>query len=86
MTFTQRGAFFTDVENTMEGSEDGELGQVQAQALLSARANYRIPRTAVTLFALGTNLTDRLHISDRQDGIKPILPRTVLVGASARLD
>ncbi len=86
MTFAHRGAFFTDVDNTVQGSEEGELGQVQAQALFSARANYRIPRTAITLFASGTNLTDRLYISDRQDGIKPILPRTVLVGVSARLD
>jgi Fe(3+) dicitrate transport protein len=83
-TYTFRGEFFTDEENTLFDQE-GEDGLVPSVWLLSARGNYRIPGTGTTLFVAGDNLTDELYISDREDGVKPGQGRTFWGGAKIKL-
>ena len=48
--------------------------------LLSARVNYKIPNTNLTLFASGQNLTDEFYMADRSDGAKPGQGRTLWGG------
>ncbi len=59
------------------GDPEGEDGEVPDVWLLSARGNFKIPNTNTTLFVHGENLTDKLYITDREDGIKPGQGRTV---------
>lgn len=79
VSYTYIGDFFVDTFNTVEG-EDSSLGLVDDVWLLSARINYEIPNTNLTLFAHGSNLTDELYIADRADGAKPGQARTLWGG------
>jgi Fe(3+) dicitrate transport protein len=63
-----------------EVEEAGEDGQVPSVWLLSARFNMDIGDTGASVFVAGDNLLDDLYISDREDGIKPGLGRTVWTG------
>jgi Fe(3+) dicitrate transport protein len=54
--------------------------------LLNARANYTVPQNLMpkadmVLFVSGENLTDELYITDREDGVKPGLGRSLMAGA-----
>ncbi|MFN0219976.1 MAG: TonB-dependent receptor family protein [Hyphomicrobium sp.] len=94
VTWTYRGAFFTDEGNTGFGfggeveceggeceiEEAGEDGEVPSVWLLSARFNMDIGNTGASVFVSGDNLLDELYISDREDGIKPGLGRTIWTG------
>ena len=99
MTWTYRGAFFTDEANTPFGmggeleceeedpgeyeceiEEAGEDGEVPSIWLLSARFNMDIGNTGASVFIAGDNLLDKLYISDREDGMKPGLGRTIWAG------
>jgi Fe(3+) dicitrate transport protein len=81
VSWTYRGAFYTDVFNTPFGGDpEGEAGEVPGVWLLAARANYTIPNTNAVLFISGENLTNELYITDREDGIKPGLGRTIMLG------
>lgn len=81
VSWTYRGAFFTDETNTAYGGdEEGEDGEVPDVWLLSARANYRIPNTGASVFIAGENLLDELYIGDREDGIKAGQGRTLWTG------
>jgi Fe(3+) dicitrate transport protein len=81
VTWTYRGEFFTDVQNTAFGGDpDGINGEVPDVWLLSARANYTLPDTATTVFVSGTNLEDKFYITDRSDGMKPGQGRTLWTG------
>lgn len=85
MSWTYRGAMFTDEDNTAYGADPtGADGKVPGVWLLSARANYKIPNTGATLFVSGQNLTDKLYITDREDGVKPGQGRTVLGGMKVK--
>jgi Fe(3+) dicitrate transport protein len=87
VSWTYRGEFFVDVENTLVDPEgEGEIGLVDDVWLVSARANYTIPGTNATLFVTGFNLEDKLYITDRADGIKPGQGRTVMGGLKVRFD
>lgn len=87
VSYTYRGAFYTDAENTpYGGDEEGEDGEVPSVWLLSARANYTLPGTTTKVFVAGDNLTDELYITDREDGIKAGQGRTVWGGVKVRLD
>ena len=79
VSYQYLGDFFVDTFNTQVG-EDSGLGLVDDVWLLSARVNYTIPNTNLTLFASGTNLTDELYIADRADGAKPGQARTLWGG------
>lgn len=87
VSFIYRGDFFTDVENTpFAGDPSGETGLVPSVWLLNARANYTVPQSLMpnadmVFFISGENLTDELYITDREDGIKPGLGRSLMAGA-----
>lgn len=84
-TYSYRGFFFTDEENTPYGGDpEGEDGGVPDVWLLSARASFKIPNTKATVFVHGENLTDELYISDREDGIKPGQGRSVWGGMNIK--
>jgi Fe(3+) dicitrate transport protein len=81
VSWTYRGEFFTDTLNTPFGGDDeGETGLVPDVWLLSARANYTIPDSNMTLFVAGQNLLDEFYIADRADGMKPGIGRTLWAG------
>ena len=84
-TVSHLGSFYSDIENTRELTADGEAGKVPSRTLFSARASYKLPTTTdATLWVQGRNLSDKLYISDVQDGIRPGAPRTVVAGATVR--
>jgi Fe(3+) dicitrate transport protein len=81
VSWIYRGAFYTDVFNTPYGGDpEGEAGEVPGVWLLAARANYTIPNTNAVIFISGQNLTDEVYITDREDGIKPGIGRTIMLG------
>ena len=81
VTWTYRGSFFTDEFNTPYGGDpEGEVGEVPCIWLLSARFNLDIGNTGASMFVAGTNLLDELYITDREDGLKPGLGRTIWTG------
>jgi Fe(3+) dicitrate transport protein len=89
VSFVYRGEFYTDEENTpFAGDPSGEDGLVPSVWLLNARANYTIPTdvfgSEMVVFVSGENLTDKLYITDREDGIKPGLGRSVMAGARVK--
>jgi Fe(3+) dicitrate transport protein len=63
-----------------EFEEAGEDGEVPEVWLLSARFNMDIGDTGASIFVAGDNLLDKLYISDREDGMKPGIGRTVWTG------
>jgi Fe(3+) dicitrate transport protein len=63
-----------------EIEEAGESGGVASVWLLSARFNLDIGNTGASVFLAGDNLLDELYITDREDGMKPGLGRTVWAG------
>ena len=82
ISFIYRGAFYTDAFNTPFGGDpEGETGEVPSVWLLAARANYTIPNTNAVIFIAGENLTDEVYITDREDGVKPGIGRTIMAGA-----
>lgn len=63
-----------------EFEEAGEDGAVPSIWLLSARFNLDIGDTGASVFVAGTNLLDEFYITDREDGMKPGLGRTIWTG------
>jgi Fe(3+) dicitrate transport protein len=63
-----------------EVEEAGEDGQVPEVWLLSARFNMDIGDTGASVFVAGDNLLDKLYITDREDGMKPGIGRTIWTG------
>ncbi len=87
VTWTYVGEFFTDTLNTPYGGDDeGETGLVPDVWLLSARANYTIPDSNMTLFVAGQNLLDEFYIADRADGMKPGIGRTLWAGFKLKVE
>lgn len=90
VSWVYRGEFFTDEQNTpFKGDPEGENGLVPSVWLLNARANYTVPQSLMpnadlVLYVSGQNLTDELYITDREDGVKPGLGRSVMAGARMR--
>ena len=85
ISMVYRGGFFTDEQNTPYGGDpSGEDGFVPSVWLLNARANYTIPNTDAVIYISGENLTDKLYITDREDGIKPGIGRTIMTGAKIK--
>jgi Fe(3+) dicitrate transport protein len=87
VSWVYRGGFFTDEQNTPYGGDfSGENGFVPSVWLLNARANYTVPQNLLpnadlAFYVSGQNLTDELYITDREDGVKPGLGRTLMAGA-----
>ncbi|HRN89175.1 MAG TPA: TonB-dependent receptor [Hyphomicrobium sp.] len=101
ITGTYIGEFFTDARNTHAWTcVDSDFGhpvpcapagggvvtKVDGQWLLSARADYQVPNTGVTLFVSGQNLTDEFYIADTSDGAKPGVGRTLWAGFTWKFD
>lgn len=84
VTWTHRGAYYTDALNT-GFSDDADEGEVDSVWLLSARTNFNVT-DQLTLWASGQNLTDEFYVSDRNDGAKPGLGRTVMGGFTLKFD
>ncbi|MCC7250823.1 TonB-dependent receptor [Hyphomicrobium sp.] len=63
-----------------EIEEAGETGGVPDVWLLSARFNMDIGDTGASVWVAGDNLLDKLYITDREDGMKPGIGRTVWAG------
>lgn len=81
VTYTYRGSFYTDEDNSPYGSDpEGENGEVPEIWLLSARFNLDLGNSGASLFVAGDNLTDEFYITDREDGLKPGLGRTIWTG------
>ncbi|MEQ8824281.1 MAG: TonB-dependent receptor [Filomicrobium sp.] len=84
-SYTYRGNFFTDeFETPFGGDGEGEAGEVPDVWLLSARASLQIADTDTYLWVSGTNLTDELYITDREDGLKPGQARTFWTGVKMK--
>ncbi|MDQ8697674.1 TonB-dependent receptor [Hyphomicrobium sp. LHD-15] len=81
VTWTHRGAYHTDADNTPYA----EGGLVPDVWLLSARSNLKVTEQ-LSLFVAGQNLTDEFYISDRSDGMKPGQGRTVMGGFTLKFD
>lgn len=83
-TVSHYGAFYSDIDNTRQ--IDADAGRVPSRTLLSARAGYRTALQGVdtTFWVQGRNLTDKLYISDVQDGLRPGAGRTAMAGFTAR--
>jgi Fe(3+) dicitrate transport protein len=67
-------------EYECEADEAGEDGQVPSVWILSARFNLDLGNTGASVFVAGDNLLNEFYISDREDGIKPGMARTVWTG------
>lgn len=94
VTWAYRGGFFTDEGNTGYGAggeaeceddgceleEVGEDGFVPSVWLLSARFNLALGDSGASIFVAGDNLLDEFYITDREDGMKPGLGRTIWAG------
>jgi Fe(3+) dicitrate transport protein len=63
-----------------EIEEAGEDGEVPSVWLLSARFNLDLGNTGASVFVAGDNLLNEFYISDREDGMKPGMARTVWTG------
>ncbi len=80
------GAYEADCDDAGGGvyeceiEEAGEDGQVPDIWLLSARFNMDIGNTGASIFVAGDNLLDEFYISDREDGLKPGMGRTIWTG------
>ena len=60
-------------------------GKVDSVWLLSARANFKVT-DQLSLFVSGSNLTDKLYVSDLSDGAKPGQGRTIMGGFTLKFD
>jgi Fe(3+) dicitrate transport protein len=72
---------FSDDLNTVASSEDGQQGVIPAYTVFNAAASYALEPTGVTLYVTVKNLTDRVYITDRQEGIVVGAPRLMVAGA-----
>jgi Fe(3+) dicitrate transport protein len=63
-----------------EIEEAGEDGQVPSVWILSARFNLDLGNTGASVFVAGDNLLNEFYISDREDGMKPGMARTIWTG------
>ena len=63
------GSQFADDENTIAPSEDGQEGVLPALTVAHAFASYAIPATRLQLRASVRNVSDRVYITQRNEGI-----------------
>ena len=58
----------------------GVLGLTFVLLLLASRIHRLIGDTGASMYVAGNNLTDELYITDREDGLKPGMGRTIWTG------
>lgn len=85
VSWTYRGGFFTDALNLPVNPLDVEEGRVKGVWLLSARASYKVTKD-LTAWVSGQNLTDKFYITDRSDGAKLGIGRTVMAGMTLKFN
>lgn len=78
LTASHFGHFYADRANTRTLGED--VGRVPARTLFSGRVRHDPPGTPVSFYLQGRNLTDKLFVTDVQDGLRPGPGRTVVGG------
>ncbi|QZO01636.1 TonB-dependent receptor family protein [Chenggangzhangella methanolivorans] len=83
VSWTYRGGFYTALNLPMNPL-DVEEGRINGVWLLSARASYKVTKD-LTAWVTGQNLTDKFYISDRSDGAKLGVGRTVMAGMTLKL-
>ena len=71
---------YTDGLNSKTPLPDGQSGEIDAQTIFNASANYRLKPQGMTLFLSAANLTDRTYIVSRVNGIHVNRPRQVIAG------
>ncbi|PPD31916.1 MAG: TonB-dependent receptor [Methylomonas sp.] len=64
------GQQFSDTENTLAETADGQRGIIAGYTLFNASANYKVNKN-VNIFMNGYNLSDKKFIASRIDGIQP---------------
>ena len=85
VTWTYRGGFYTDALNLPMNPLDVEEGKVNGVWLLSARASYKVTKD-LTAWVSGQNLADKFYITDRSDGAKLGIGRTVMAGMTLKFN
>lgn len=85
VTWTYRGGFYTDALNLPMNPLDVEEGRVNGVWLLSARASYKVTKD-LTAWVSGQNLADKFYITDRSDGAKLGIGRTVMAGMTLKFN
>lgn len=85
LSWTYRGGYYTDALNLPMNPLDVEEGKVKGVWLLSARASYKVTKE-LTAWISGQNLADKFYISDRSDGAKLGIGRTVMAGMTLKFD
>jgi len=85
LSWTYRGAYYTDALNLPMNPLDVEEGKVEGVWLLSARASYKVSKD-LTAWVSGQNLTDEFYVTDRSDGAKPGVGRTVMAGFTLKFN
>jgi Fe(3+) dicitrate transport protein len=71
---------FADDRNTVPPSPDGGIGVIPRFTTMQASLNVPIRSTGFALFVSAANLTDRIYIAGRVDGIQPGRPRQFFGG------
>jgi Fe(3+) dicitrate transport protein len=71
---------FADDRNTVPPSPDGAIGVIPRFATMQTSLNVPIGSTGFALFASAANLTDRIYIASRVDGVQPGRPRQIFGG------
>jgi Fe(3+) dicitrate transport protein len=74
------GEQFGDDLNTRVPSPDGQRGVLHAYTLLGLNVSHGVNGKNASLFASIENLTGRIHITQRQEGIMTGLPRRFMAG------
>lgn len=85
VSLTHRGGYFTDALNLPMNPLDVSEGKVEGVWLLSARASYKVTKE-LTAWVSGQNLTDKFYVTDRSDGAKPGIGRTVMAGLTLKFN
>jgi Fe(3+) dicitrate transport protein len=71
---------YADDRNTIVPSPDGSTGLIPQFTTMQASLNVPIGATGLALFVSAANLTDRIFMASRVDGIQPGRPRQVFGG------
>lgn len=85
LSWTYRGGYYTDALNLPMNPLDVSEGKVEGVWLLSARASYKVTKE-LTAWVSGQNLTNKFYVSDRSDGAKPGVGRTVMAGLTLKFN
>lgn len=79
-TLNHIGPQFADSLNRIAPTADGQNGRIPAVTILNAALNVPVRKKGPVLFVSGSNLTDRVYIASRVDGIQVGRPRQVFGG------